>query len=349
MKNRSVFLFCLLQAFYPLCLLIGSLTGRKFVLFSEIVYLVAVTAASVWASVQAKKGPQTQWAIGALVLSLIHGLTILLSLFWWGGGFAAVVLILCGWVVFDRTPRGFFRGLTQVLTLLLTFLLILMTPFWFFAAAMGSHKVVKTLASPDRCRTAIVTSHDQGALGGDTVVEVRDNRRSIPILVGTFTDSVRLWQGGWGDHESMTLLWEDEKTLQINGISYHVTGEDAALIADISHILEAEISQGQVLEASDTHGGFHGDGDTFVKIRGTCTVPDSPHWQPLPAVGQAEQALSQSPIPEVEKGWYYVWDRHYQSTDPASGAALLAHGSRNYTLAVYDEPNRILYYYKLDT
>lgn len=350
MKNRPVILFLFLQTLYPLCLLAGLMTGREFVLYSEVLYLVGITALSSWLAVQAGKGAQTRWAILALVAALVHALTLLAFLRWWGAGIAAVTVIVCGWMVFDRTPRGFLRGLSHVATLLLTFLLILVTPIWFFAATMGSTRVVKTLDSPDKTYTAIVTSRDQGALGGDTLVEVRNNRRSVPFLTGSFAEKWEVRRGGWGDWEKMELVWTGEDTLSINGTACPVDRENILVLHKVAKELDVSIQGGQVLEYRDTHGGFHGDGTTFVKIQGICSLPGSRFWHPLPASPNAAEAIRQSGVlPAVEDGWYYVNDRHSQCPDRADGTCLLSHGARNYTLAVYDPANGILYYYELDT
>lgn len=347
-KNRRFyFVYLLLQLFLPLCVSLGYLTGRPFSLSVRWLFLIGLSSASIFLTKQLRKGEESYALIPLLPLSIGNALFLLLQ----GvlGGVAAVVCLGCGWMLLEKAPKGFWRGACYILSVLLTVGFLLILPVWFFVQAMSSEDTVWKLDSPDKHYTAIVTSVDQGALGGDTIVEVRDNRESIHILLGRFTDSISIWRGGWGEHEDLNLCWENEDTLEICGISYHVTGENATLIAEISHTLGAEITQGQVLEATDTHGGFHGDGTTFAAIQGTVTIPDTEYWHPLPADGKIAIAISQSPIPEVTNGWYYVHDRHRQSLDPADGTGIFSHGSRNYTLAVYDEEKRILYYYELDT
>lgn len=355
--NRfSYFTFAAAQLFYPLCVLLGYLTGQEFQLFSESLYLLGIVAFSAWAAVELRKQEQTLWAIPMLVMVFLHALTVLVTIFHWSAGFAAVGIIVCGWLVFDAAPRGILKGIFHVFALLLTLLLLFVVPFWMIFGSIGSTKVVKQLDSPQRHYTAIVRSIDEGALGGGTVVEVRDNQKTVNILVGKFVCSTDLWQGHWGDHEGMTLRWEDETTLSIDGIAYQVTGEDAALIADISHTLGAEISQGQVLEHWDDHGGFHGDGSTFVKIKAAVQIPESKFWHPLPAPENIAKALSfckddngLREIPEVENGFWFFRDRHTQSMDPASCAAIHQRGSWNFTLAVYDTDTGTLYYFEFDT
>lgn len=272
-SRRYYVLFLTLQLFLPLCTGLGYLIHRPFVLTVPWLELLLLSAAAVFLTRQLRREAPCRWLILLLPLSILNGFFLLLQ--GWLGGVSTVVCLVCGWLMLEHAPKGFLRGLCYVLCLLLTVGYMLILPVWFFVQAMGGSETVRKVDSPEKRYTAIVRSIDQGALGGDTVVEVRDNRRSIHILLGRFVDSTELWQGGWGEHEGMTLLWEDGETLEINGISYAVSGEDAALIADISHTLGAEIPEGQVLEYWDDHGGFLGDGSTFVKIQGSCAVPDS--------------------------------------------------------------------------
>lgn len=356
-KNRFPYLtFAAAQLFYPLCVLVGYLTGQEFQLFSENLYLLGIVVFSAWTAVELRKQEQTLWAIAMLVLAFLHALTILVTIFHWLAGFAAIGIIVCGWLVFNRAPRGILKGLFLVFALLLTLLLLFVVPFWMIFGLIGSTKVVKQLDSPEQHYTAIVRSIDEGALGGSTLVEVRNNRKTVNILVGKFVCSTYLWQGHWGDHEGMTLSWEDETTLEIDGISYQVSGEDVSLIADISHTLATEISQGQVLEHWDDHGGFHGDGSTFVKIKAAVQIPETKYWHPLPAPENIAKALSfcrdekdLREIPEVANGYWFFQDRHIQSMYPASYAAIHQRSSWNFTLAVYDTDTEMLYYFEFDT
>jgi len=54
-------------------------------------------------------------------------------------------------------------------------------------------------------------------------------------------------------------------------------------------------------------------------------------------------------IPEVDNGYYYFRDRHYQSTDPTDDSGVLGRASYNFTIAIYDTDSKILYYMELDT
>ncbi len=128
--------------------------------------------------------------------------------------------------------------------------------------------------------------------------------------------------------------------------------------------LGLDLSGGTVVSERNTHGGFLGDGDTFVVMTFSRTDQPTlesemtgPYWHPLPltddlfkvtyslALGEDGEPL----FPEVGQGYYYFRDRHSQSRDPADDSGLFGRGSWNFTLAIYDSQTGTLYYYELDT
>ena len=354
-KLRRFFIsFLALQLLLPVCKGLGLVIGKPFSLHLPVLLIPAMAGISLYLTSYLSQNTPSRWFCLAFPAVLCNALVLLLE----GvlGGIAGILSICCGWALLKCCPKGFLRGLCYGLSWLLTVGFVLILPLWGFAQMMRHTRVIRNIPSPDSSYTAIVTSVDQGALGGDTLVDVRDNKRSVNILVGSFVCSERIWQGGWGDHEGMTLRWEDETMLEIDGISYNVSGEDVSLIAEISHTLGAEISRGQLLDHQDTHGGFHGDGKTFVTIRADVRIPDSRFWHPLPATKNIADAIAlcidenHTPlIPEIQNGWYFFRDRHSESIDPSSDAAIHQRSSWNFTLGVYDSDRNILYYFELDT
>ena len=144
------------------------------------------------------------------------------------------------------------------------------------------------------------------------------------------------------------------------------------ILSEISKTIGVDVSAGEVISESDSHGGFHGDGDTVVVIRFADTsfstqVGDNEEWNALPltenltvlvygirkedgSVGPMIHSGDGTPaIPEVENGYYYFRDRHSQSTDPTDDSGILGRASYNFTIAIYDTDSKILYYMELDT
>ena len=111
--------------------------------------------------------------------------------------------------------------------------------------------------------------------------------------------------------------------------------------------LNLPLDNATVLEEWDTHGGFHGDGETFVKL----SCPDGfeenlgTEWKPLPLEEDAYRLFyewggvleypetDERCIPEIENGYWY-----YKNT-----------GAWNWDFAVYDCDQNILYFYEFDS
>lgn len=132
-----------------------------------------------------------------------------------------------------------------------------------------------------------------------------------------------------------------------------------------------DIQQGEVTEEQETHGGFHGDGYTYLQVEYPPETGDTlaerfhdgTVWKELPLPEKLELAVYGSAergpmaaldngtaaIPPVGSGYYWFRDRHRESEDPADPAGLFDRYSYNFDLAVYDTDTDTLYYVALDT
>lgn len=137
-------------------------------------------------------------------------------------------------------------------------------------------------------------------------------------------------------------------------------------LAELSQTLSVDLSQGTVVEETDTHGGFHGDGDRWVAVsfedQDLAPALEDAGWQSLPLpqaldtllYGRTDAQGSQGPytsrtLPRVSEGYYFFRDRFPEAEDPTDPAEALERGAFNYTVALYDEQSRSLYYYEMDT
>ena len=88
---------------------------------------------------------------------------------------------------------------------------------------IGQTTVVKSVDSPNGTYCAQVINNDQGALGGDTVVEVYTNTATVSAWVFTLEKKPRtVYVGEWYEYETIRLCWEDDTRLFINGKEYSV-------------------------------------------------------------------------------------------------------------------------------
>ena len=141
-------------------------------------------------------------------------------------------------------------------------------------------------------------------------------------------------------------------------------------VSTVEKALQIDLPKGTVLTNSDTHSGFHGDGTTFFVIQfDNDALEDSlknANWKTFPA-NETTQAIlyglksdqtqlgpyltdsdGNSLVPEVKNGYYWLCDRQTEE-GKATGADLLHRSSFNFSIAVYDSDQNILYYGEVDT
>lgn len=120
-----------------------------------------------------------------------------------------------------------------------------------------------------------------------------------------------------------------------------------------------DLSCGKIISENDTHGGFHNDGLEFVKIELEFSeqFDDSKRWSQFPTSDTVSRLLDgsylvdsngEALIPYIANGYYYFKDR-YDITSKDYRKDVFARFSMNYTLAVYDSDNSILYYVRYDS
>lgn len=144
---------------------------------------------------------------------------------------------------------------------------------------------------------------------------------------------------------------------------------------NISQTLGVDVSSAAVLQSMDSHGGLHGDGSTYREMKFangegqtfTKELENNTAWGKLPLTdnlniavyGKESTSESIGPFvtndngeayfPLVDNGYYFFLDRQSESKDVKDDTNLLNRNSFNFTIAIYDTDNQILYYYELDT
>ena len=223
---------CLLCAFVPVCSRVAAAAGCDFVLRSGEGFLAAVTALMLLTALALWRVKPPFGRGAALCAALLPCLTV-------AGGFRllamgeapAVVLPLlavqavCAALILVRGVRtGGGRALSAVPACLLALLLLggmgLYAPF---SPLLPEHTVVREIPSPQGRFLAQVVDDSQGALGGSTIVQVREPGRDVDLLVGRLEKRpVQLYRGEWGRAEALALRWEGEGALWIDGVAYAV-------------------------------------------------------------------------------------------------------------------------------
>lgn len=113
----------------------------------------------------------------------------------------------------------------------------------------------------------------------------------------------------------------------------------------------------------DNHGGFHGDGTTYIQIQWEDgseilkQIEGKEDWYPTPMPENLRKlALRMSGLDvqfpadgEIGEGYYFFMDRHNDATDRQDYTAALGRYSYNFTLVIYSINERTLYYCEVDT
>ena len=135
----------------------------------------------------------------------------------------------------------------------------------------------------------------------------------------------------------------------------------------VSRELGVDVSGGTEISYEDTHGGFHGDGDTIITLKFddnsvTDAIKGNSKWREFP-IDETTQALvyglekencqygpflndgmGNALIPEIQNGYYILLDRQ-----PETDTDILERYSFNFTVGLYDSDTNIMYFYELDT
>lgn len=229
----------------------------------------------------------------------------------------------------------------------------------------GKSDILQIINSPDNTYVAISISHDEGALGGDTCVNVRDVQKDIRLLSGTLTSLRKeIWRGDW--NEKPVLQWEDNSNLLVNGTSYNVK-----YILETKYTnnykyhskLKVYVPQRKPDIIEDTHGGFHGDGIRLEKFILTHEevqlikqdLDRNGIWKAVNdeskailyggAEGYWTNGLLSGDVPYIENGYFSVFNKqNYNLEFPKPGEY-----SYNYIIGIYSLDDNILYVFEMDT
>ncbi len=97
--------------------------------------------------------------------------------------------------------------------------------FGFFALTFGSigqNTVVNSVTSPNGVYDAQVIDSDQGALGGDTIVDVYEKKQFNLLFFKLYKKPPRVYFGDWGEFYNMEIHWKGNHCLVINGAEFEI-------------------------------------------------------------------------------------------------------------------------------
>lgn len=232
MKKTISILMCVLfvlTILYPAGIIITTCFGYRFELISISAFAVAIALLSVWIIVLDRicKYPENKimWFLSAIItpFSLINALFYIIKCphIW----VIASVLFSAGCCCYLAIKYGKPFAL-KIAILVLSALMILPIGFLSFIALVfgniAQNTVVQTVASPNGEYYAQVIDSDQGALGGDTLVNVYQKSIINAFLFKIEKKPQRVYTGDWGEFENMHIYWKDDQYLVINSVEYEI-------------------------------------------------------------------------------------------------------------------------------
>lgn len=125
-----------------------------------------------------------------------------------------------------------------------------------------------------------------------------------------------------------------------------------------------DVSEGEIVYEIDDHGGFFGEGKMVVQIQfsdenfGKVLGEVSKGWKAFPLSADIRNALQmlsdedeqwEFEFLDVRHGYWYFYDRHYESKDPYDDSKLHSRFSYNYTVGICDTDKKRVYYIEQDT
>ena len=123
----------------------------------------------------------------------------------------SVILVM---IFIDYKLKIISIAITGIL-LFLTWFIILVASFF---GDFGSEIIIYEVKSPNNKLIAKIIDDDQGALGGNTYVGIYKNKKDINLGIVRFEQIPDIiYEGKWGEFETMTIKWSGNYKIVING------------------------------------------------------------------------------------------------------------------------------------
>lgn len=220
---------CALSSILPLCTIIGFFFGYQFSLYHHEAFLGITAGLSLilTSALFYNKGPINR--ANAVFAALLFPLALINSAFFLSLDWSLTALFLliqtgCAAAVYRKLARPIvLKWIAGVLAVLLFLLLIFACIIVSVFGGLSHSTVVTSIVSPLGTYTAEIIDNDQGALGGNTFVEIKNNVETFPFLVGEFSKpSVRIYTGEWNEFDALQLYWQNESTVVLQGRTYNI-------------------------------------------------------------------------------------------------------------------------------
>ena len=223
-------LLFVLTILYPAGVVITACFGYSFELISVTAFAIAIAALSVCIVVLDSFCKNTlENDTIRIILAIITPLSLINAVFYifecphiW---IIASVSLSAGCCCYLTIKHGKPLALKVVALVLSALMIMPIGSFGFFAMIfcnMSQNTVVQTVESPSGKYYAKVIDSDQGALGGDTLVNVYEKSKINAILFRIEKKPQNVYFGDWGEFENMQIHWKNDNCLIINSVEYEI-------------------------------------------------------------------------------------------------------------------------------
>lgn len=233
MKKVISILGCVLCALVALCPLgsaIAACFGYTFALASVPGFSIVIAVFSmilVILSIIARHPIQNKWL--QVLFALLPPIVTINAVFFMLEN-SSIWIIVCTFLSLACSVFLTFKHGRPIVLKIISLVLsaVLLSPLCFFALLslifgnISQNTVVKSLESPDGAYYVEVIDNNQGAMGGNTWVDVYENNGFDAVIFKVSSPSHRIYEGHWGEYNSMEIYWKNDRCLVINDRTYEL-------------------------------------------------------------------------------------------------------------------------------
>lgn len=132
-----------------------------------------------------------------------------------------VCICCCGYLTIKYAKPKILKIVALILAGLLAMPIGLFSLFAVFFP-IGQNTVVKTVESPSGRYYAQVIDSDQGALGGDTIVNVHEKSVINLLLLQIEKKPQQVYFGDWGAFKNMKIYWKNDHCIVVNSVEHEI-------------------------------------------------------------------------------------------------------------------------------
>ncbi len=227
-KYNIAFALCaVLHMLAPFIILVGGIYGYDCTIHGKAAFLVVIMLLTVIlaCSIFIFKPKSNKLSILLTAILFISSLADILVFKEYIA--LACICVVSALVIFaTRLPRTVAIIMAVVMSSLIAMLIFFISALGLFGS-FPYNEVYNEITSPSGKYTAQIVINDQGALGGSTLVVLKNNTDKKHFLFFTLEKKdVRLYSGKYADYSSISVVWNDDAVLLINGDEYIIEKND---------------------------------------------------------------------------------------------------------------------------